>query len=271
MSPLAQALETDAPPVELLALLVAAELVPKVDVELELRRLDSLFEESGIEEASGKPPDEAAAFLVDRIGRRLGFRGDRDDYHAPENSLLPAVIDRRLGLPISLAVLYVAFARRAGIEAAGCPFPGHFLVRVGGDDDAVFIDPFDARPIGPADLETLLARVHGRPVPVLPEYLLPASERSIATRMLTNLDVAYRKRGLLGMAFVACDRRAEITGLPEHLRERGLLALKLGSDSIAVSDLHDYLERRPAARDRASVRAAAQLASKRLMGAGPRN
>jgi regulator of sirC expression with transglutaminase-like and TPR domain len=270
MSALAQALTTDDAPIELVALLIAADSMPSLDVEHELRRLDALAAELDITRAP-RTPVEDAALLVEGIGGKLGFRGDREDYYAPANSLLPRVLDRREGLPLTLAVIYVALARRVGIEAAGVGFPGHFLVRVGTADDAVFIDPFEPRVASHRDLEALLERVRGHEAPVKPEYLLASTPREIAVRMLTNLDVAFRRQGNLGAAFVACDRRVELTSLPEHQRDRGLLALRLGSDSIAVSDLHDYLAARPGAKDRASIRAAAELAAKRMMGAGPRN
>jgi regulator of sirC expression with transglutaminase-like and TPR domain len=270
MSALAQALTTDDAPVELVALLVAAELMPTLDVELELRRLDALAEALRIERAARSSADEAA-LLVEGIGGSLGFRGDREDYYSPSNSLLPRVLERRAGLPLTLAVIYVAIARRLGIEARGVGFPGHFLVRIGRGEEAAFIDPFEPRVASMRDMEAILERVRGHAAPVMPEHLRAATPRELAVRMLTNLDVAFRKQGNLGHAFVACDRRVELTGLPEHQRERGLLALRLGSDSIAVSDLHDYLAARPGAQDRASIRAAAELAAKRMMSAGPRN
>lgn len=270
MSALAQALATDHVPVELVALLVAAELMPSLDVERELRKLDAFAAELDLERAP-RAPEDAARLLSDGLARRLRFHGDREDYYAPANSLLPIVIERRVGLPISLAVVYIALARRLGIEAKGIGFPGHFLVRVGDDERHAFIDPFEGKVVDEAGLAAILERIRGVPAPVLPEHLRVATPREIAVRMLTNLDVAYRRIGQLGRAFVACDRRVELTELPEHLRDRGLLALRLGSDSIAVSDLHDYLAARPAAKDRASVRAAAELAARRMQGAGPRN
>jgi regulator of sirC expression with transglutaminase-like and TPR domain len=114
------------------ALLVCAEVEPDLDVEVELLRLDALADQmlaAGFR--PGAPLDNAHA-LAGYLGGELGFQGDVVDYHDPGNALVTRVLDRRRGLPITLAIVYIAIARRIGVRAYGVNAPGHFLVGIGG-------------------------------------------------------------------------------------------------------------------------------------------
>lgn len=129
-----------------------------------------------------------------------GFRGDEQSYDAPHNSFIHRVLERRRGLPITLSVLTCEVARRAGIEAYGIGFPGHFLVGVhaatpAGDRDLVVLDPFAGGKLRAAeDLREQLAKAAGRPVALGPEHLAPATPRAILERMLHNLRGSYARR-----------------------------------------------------------------------------
>lgn len=129
-----------------------------------------------------------------------GFRGNTEQYDHPDNSFLHRVVVSRRGLPIALCVLTCEVARRAGIEAYGIPFPGHFLVGVNytapdGVRDLVVIDPFHGGRLRTReDLARHLGRVAGREVPLGPEHLAPAAPRAILERMLNNLRNSYARR-----------------------------------------------------------------------------
>src|SRR6187399_3482763 len=107
-------------PVDEALLLIASHADPMLDLDVQLRRLDDLA--SLVEE----PTIEA---VCDTLFGRLGFAGDRTTYYAAENSLLPAVLDRRLGIPLSLSLLTIEVGRRVGVPVEGIGMPGHYLVR----------------------------------------------------------------------------------------------------------------------------------------------
>lgn len=128
--------------------------------------------------------------------QELGFRGNDDDYYDPRNSFLHQVIERRVGIPITLSVLYIEVARRAGVQVDGVSFPGHFLVRYDRDESSVIIDPFRMGvTLDATELEALLKRARGPEAELTVESLAPASKREILLRMLTNLAHIYRERG----------------------------------------------------------------------------
>ncbi|MCP4500173.1 MAG: hypothetical protein GY822_09460 [Deltaproteobacteria bacterium] len=126
-----------------------------------------------------------------------GFRGDSQNYHAPENSYLEDVFDRRRGIPIALGMITCEVARRANVSAYEIAFPGHFLVGVHqqtreGAEELLIIDPFHGgRLRSTKDLEGQLARLARRRIPLQPEHLAPASARVVLMRMLNNLRSVY--------------------------------------------------------------------------------
>jgi regulator of sirC expression with transglutaminase-like and TPR domain len=124
----------------------------------------------------------------------LGFRGNEADYYDPRNSFLNVVLSRRIGIPITLAIVVVEVARRAGLEAHGVGFPAHFLVRVEGLRAPLMIDPFHGRLLTPDELRALHERATGRSGEVPPELLWPASKRQVLLRMLNNLRAIYSTR-----------------------------------------------------------------------------
>jgi len=181
------------PPVEELALRLAAEFKP-VDPASVRDRLDALAAEVE-EELTRLDPDPVCA-LGAVIGVRHGFSGDAREYDHPDNSMLPTVLERRRGLPITLSVLYVAVARRAGIPLRGVGLPGHFVAghfpAPGGRPE--LLDPFHSG-----------VRIA---VPDLPQALLrPWGPHETVVRMINNLVASYSKRGALAEAIHAAELR----------------------------------------------------------------
>src|SRR5262245_60009848 len=124
------------------ALLIASDARPGVDraaVERELARLAEPLVHQG---TSCQPAYAQARALSDQLFLRAGFKGNTDDYYDPKNSFLDEVVARRTGIPITLSVVYVEVARRAGILARPISFPGHFLVGIDDHQRRVVIDPF---------------------------------------------------------------------------------------------------------------------------------
>ncbi len=248
--PLLALLAHPSPEIERAALLLAQSMRPETPVAATLAELDAMAASAApMIEAAGSAREKAVA-LVGHFAVALRFRGNDDDYHDPRNSYLDEVVRRRTGIPISLAVVFIALARRVGIDAEGIGFPGHFLCRV---DDAI-VDLFHGgRFLERKDLEALAGRYLGDAAHLRNDHVAPASVHAIVIRMLTNLKNAYQRRGDFSHALLAADRLVDVTGSPEARRDRGLLAMKLGSIAGAVDDLSAYLAARPAARDRAMV------------------
>jgi len=216
---------------------------------------------------------DAAPLKMAAVNRHLfdelGYSGDHDEYYDPRNSYLNQVFERRLGNPISLALVQIEVARRLGIALDGVSFPGHFLVRLPVDDGVLVMDPFNGgRPLGVDELrERASSHLGGQPPDdqVLAQILDPAPSRAILMRMLRNLHGVYAQARQWDRAARSADRLLKLA--PEQddaLRDRGLAYLALDYLSGARRDLGRYLTRNPDADD------AQQLREKLVDLGGPR-
>lgn len=234
------------------ALLIAAHACPTLDLEAVLARLQSMAETV----RSRLRPDISATetlialnhFLFDE----LGFRGNAGDYYDPRNSYLNEVLERRLGIPISLAVLYIDLGRRLGLALDGISFPAHFLVRCRLRGGVVFLDPFHrGASLSEAELRRRLAGGEGAPAvdeARLQAALRPATVPEILARMLRNLRAIHLHAGDAAEALWAADRIVFL--LPDaaaDVRDRGRLYLDLECFRAALADFRRYLELAPAA------------------------
>ncbi|MBV9660271.1 MAG: transglutaminase family protein [Acidimicrobiales bacterium] len=173
-------------PLDEAALLISARANPALDVYEQLARLDEL---------AGRVNAPDTSELCQLLFGRLGLRGNRDRYDDPDNSYLDQVLDRRLGIPISLSVVLIEVGRRCGVELQAVGMPGHFLVR----DPAApgqLIDAFDAgRRLDHGGCEQLLQAVTAGAGRLTPEMLATTGTWAILTRMLANLDRSFERRG----------------------------------------------------------------------------
>ncbi len=202
-------------------------------------------------------PEEGRLHVLNRyLFDELGFHGNEDDYYDPRNSFLGEVLRRKTGLPITLSLVYVEVGMRAGLALAGVGFPGHYLVRLEGEDGPRFVDPFhDGRVLEEEDLRGLLGERSGQEVPLDPAFLRPSTERETLTRMLTNLKGLY-------MTTEDFEKLLQVLDLlllldPQSaldLRDRGLLHYEVGEFLKARVDLQAYLELDPDARDAEVIR-----------------
>lgn len=177
------------------ALVLAEPEYPGLDIARYLDELDELGKLArerleGREHAGDPPLRRVTRLLHDE----LGFCGNERDYYDPRNSFLNEVLERRTGIPITLATVAIEVARRAGVVAHGVCFPGHFLLRSPGASGPLFVDPFDGRIAGPDELRTLYARAVGESREPDPRVLEPAGKREILIRMLNNLRAIYTSR-----------------------------------------------------------------------------
>ncbi len=252
-------LDDDALPLLSTALLIARDEYPGLDADLYDTLVESHVEHLRTEvDAIALWPLKMAA--VNRhLFDELGYAGNHDEYYDPRNSYLNEVFERRLGNPISLAMVQMEVARRLGIPLDGVSFPGHFLVRLPVDDGLLVMDPFNGgRPLGVDELRER-ARPHlGGELPddrALLQILDPAPHRAILVRMLRNLHGVYADDEQWDRAARSADRILKLTpDQPEALRDRGLAYLRLEHRHGARQDLSRYLQLNPQARDAASIR-----------------
>lgn len=196
----------------------------------------------------------------------LGYAGNHDEYYDPRNSYLNEVFERRLGIPISLAVVQIEVARRLDMPLDGVSFPGHFLVRLPVDDGMLIMDPFNrGRPLDADELrERVQPHLAGASIDdqALHDILHPASHRAILVRMLRNLHAVYAERGDWTRAVRCADRVLKLVpDNPDALRDRGRGYLELGHRHGARADLGRYLMLNPDADDAMAVRDALVEAS----------
>jgi len=178
------------------ALLIGAWEHDDFDVEPHRRVLDALAIRSRPAVDAAASADEAGRALAATLFAELGYRGNTKDYYDPRNSFLAQVLDRKIGIPISLSVLYLEVARRLGLGAAGVGFPGHFLVRVDGGIRPLILDPFGGgAALDRPDLEALLVRASGPDARLEDVSLAATPKRAILVRMLNNLAGIYGRDG----------------------------------------------------------------------------
>jgi regulator of sirC expression with transglutaminase-like and TPR domain len=234
------------------AALIARDAYGSLDVDRLLERLDGLAAPLAGRDLASLPPEAQADAVSGYLYETLGYRGNEADYYDPKNSLLPDVLDRKLGIPITLALVYCEVARRVGVRARGVSFPGHFLVRVDArerEDAPVAVDPFfGGRRLDEPGLKKLLERAAPSQTLVIEDQLAPATARTMLVRMLINLKWIHATRGDFARALLALDRIISLTpdSVPA-LRERGMLAARLGANEAARADLSRLLELVPQA------------------------
>jgi regulator of sirC expression with transglutaminase-like and TPR domain len=236
------------------ALLIAGLGRPPIDEAAILGRLDAIAERVRIRLDAGDPTFAVVARIHDVLYRELGFRGPTAaEYGDPANSHLDEVLARRIGLPITLAVVELEVASRLGVALVGIGLPGHFIV---GGPDGLLIDPADGgRSLTPDDCQALIRRAVGDGVLFHAGMLRPAGRREILARILRNLRAAHLARRDWPAAVDAIDllRVLEPTD-PDHGRDRGLLLGRMGRFGEAVAALRAYLDERPDAHDVPDVR-----------------
>ena len=243
------------------ALAIARVEYPSLDSQPYLATLDRMGEEAHarIGAASDLPQEDSVRAFNEYLYDEQGFAGNRERYDDPRNSFLNEVLDRRTGIPISLAVIYLEVARRAGLRVDGVNFPGHFLLRAGQGDrpesgsDVVIIDPFHggAR-LSSYDCRQLLRQHVGDDAAFDRTLLLPATRHDIVVRMLVNLKRLYvRMRSFPQARFISTLLLGVDPSAISELRDRGLLAYHLQDFAGALRDLEEYLRLAPKSSDAA--------------------
>jgi regulator of sirC expression with transglutaminase-like and TPR domain len=233
------------------ALLIAAHEYPELDIDACLRRLQDMADTLRKRLRPDISPSETVIALNHYLFDELGFRGNAADYYDPRNSYLNDVMERRLGIPISLSVLYIDLGRRLGLPLEGVSFPSHFLVKCVLRAGVLVLDPYAK---GASLSAEELRRRLGEDAQTMPEgnaallqtTLRTASVAEILARMLRNLKAIYLHRTDLPKALWAADRILSLMpGAASEYRERGLIYLELECFRAALTDLQTYARLAP--------------------------
>lgn len=181
------------------------------------------------------------------------FTGNADDYYDPRNSCLNDVLDRRLGIPITLSILAMEVGRRVGLTVRGIGLPGHFMVKA----DGVLFDPFNGgAAVSREEAAAVVARVLGKPVPLADDHFAPVAKGQILVRMLANLRGVYVERQEWAKARAVMERLMLLDPeAPGHVRDYGTVLMKEGDFTRGAAQWERYLARHPNARDADRVKA----------------
>jgi regulator of sirC expression with transglutaminase-like and TPR domain len=259
--------EEEAVDLALAALAVARLGNPDLREEPFLARLDELG--AAAREAVGvaTEPRWVVAALNRLLFEERGFRANALDFDDPSNSYLDRVLERRTGIPISLSLVYMEVAARAGVSCEGVGLPFHFIVRVFGPEErSVLVDPYhEGRILLLDDCARIVEDLSGGTVDFQPGFLRGVTKRQIVARILTNLKVCHWRARRLEEALAVEDMILAIRAEdPRELRDRGRLRLWTGRYRGAIEDLEHYLALVPAATDADEIRADLAAARKGL-------
>ncbi|WP_083607633.1 SirB1 family protein [Thalassospira sp. TSL5-1] len=233
------------------ALYLASLDRPENDITAYFSRLDDICEdlERAIADTStleGTPPRvmDLAIALQNVIPGYHGFQGDEENYDDTENANLMCVIDRKRGLPVALALLYLHAAARCGLDMTGIDFPGHFLLRLEANGERVLLDPFhNGIVLGAAELRELLKAFQGLDAELQPEHYREATDRTILLRLQNNIKVRALRSGDLAYATTILERCLIIApDEPGLWHQAGTLHARLNNDEKALACFEQFLK-----------------------------
>jgi regulator of sirC expression with transglutaminase-like and TPR domain len=234
------------------ALVIARVECPRLDPEPYIARLDAMGDAARrvVERRASSSGDMSQQCGVKALNQylfeELQFTGNREKYEDPRNSCLNEVLERRTGIPLTLSIVYMEVARRAGLQVDGINFPGHFLVRCAPTDTGhqLVIDPFHSGALLSEHNCRLLLQKHvGSEVAFSRALLAPATRTQILVRMLLNLKRIYVHMRSFPQARDITELLLTLTpSALSELRDRGLLAYQLNDVTSALRDLQAYLK-----------------------------
>jgi regulator of sirC expression with transglutaminase-like and TPR domain len=173
-------------------LLIAGEEYPGLDILRYVAKLEAMAAAVRPGVSTTDDPLRKIQHLNRYLFEERGFRGNTQEYYDPRNSFLNDVLDRRLGIPITLSVVYMEVGRRVGVPLQGIGMPGHFIMKYADVEGDIYIDAFSkGRILSRSACEELLQDVFGEPVPFEETFLAPVSKKQILSRILMNLKAIY--------------------------------------------------------------------------------
>lgn len=229
---------------------------PDLNIATCMGMLHELSEEAADRIDEYAPVSTQVEQLSEYLFRHLGFRGNLDQYNDPKNSFLNDVIDRRLGIPITLSILYVDIATRLGIPAYGIGLPGHYIVGIREQDADFWLDPYHGgRRLDLTDCVDLIRLATGYEGPLEASWFSPYPARSVLSRMLSNLRSSYVASSEWSLATGVIQLLRQVQPREaDHIRDLGLVHYHQRHLPQAAYYLNAYLQRRPDAVDAQVIR-----------------
>ena len=178
------------------ALLIALEDNPRIDVAQHAAALDDLAVRAKRRCSAGEPPIFRLGHLHAEMFDVDGYHGDALNYYDPRNAYLNEVIDRKIGLPIMLSIIFLHVAAKLGLTAFGVGLPGHYIVKVQFELNEIYVDPFHAgTTLTMPEIEVLLRQMSGGALQLESEHLRASNGRETLIRVLANLQNMWSRAG----------------------------------------------------------------------------
>jgi len=237
------------------ALILACEEYPQLEISPYLDLLDHIADVAQQRLASSDSPVARIEKINAVLFETFGFRGATEDYYDPRNSFLNDVLDRRVGIPITLSAVYMEVSRRLNVPIVGVGLPGHFIVKYSDRREEFFLDPFNRGEIlSRDDCRNRIYERYGDSVEFHDRLLGRVTHRQILWRMLNNLKEIYLRAHAFdkGLAIVDMMLMVDPEEIPQF-RDRGLLRLQLRQFAGATRDLEHYLRHSTGAEDRGEI------------------
>jgi regulator of sirC expression with transglutaminase-like and TPR domain len=249
------------------SLIIARTEYSDLDTESYVARIDEIAHRAEAHITDVGDAAQTIAALNRVLFEEAGLRGNRQDYYDPRNSFLNDVLDRGLGIPITLALIYMEVGRRLGFPLFGVGMPGHFLLKhYDIDGRETLIDCFNGGDILSAqDCQRRLDEIYAGQMTLRPEFLFAVSRRQILTRILNNLKTVYLSTRSFRKALALVELVVVIyPRSPEDVKQRAFLRYSLGQTKGAMEDLEQYLKMSPDASDADEIRQTA-LSLRRML------
>jgi regulator of sirC expression with transglutaminase-like and TPR domain len=237
------------------ALLLACEEYPQLEISPYLDKLDEIAGQVQPRLHSNSTPLDTIETINEVLFGVMGFRGNTENYNDPRNSFFNDVLERRMGIPITLSAVYLEVARRVSFPMAGVGMPGHFLVKYVDREQELFLDPFNAGEILTRDdCARRFTQMFGDSQPFSEHMLVAVSPRQMLFRMLNNLKAIYLKAHAYdkGLGMVDMMLLADPDAV-EQYRDRGVLHAQLRHFGAAARDFERYVKGAPDSKDRSQV------------------
>lgn len=227
-------------------MLIAAAEYPGLDICRELASLDSLARAASRRMTPNLDPFRSVNTLSEYLFDEVGFTGNLSDYYDPRNSMLNDVLDRRLGIPITLSLVYIEVGKRLGLPITGVGMPGHFLVKHT-EEVGLYIDPFNAGILlSESDCARKFHEVTEADVQWTPSYLRPIDNLQFVARLIRNLKAIYVRRQDFARALRMSNWLITLQpAVASEQRDRGIIKYEMGNYGGALDDLQAYLDRVP--------------------------
>jgi regulator of sirC expression with transglutaminase-like and TPR domain len=267
-SPEFQRLLADDGPVHLarIALEIARDAYPDLEIESYLGRIQALADRVRLRCPRGSKVRDILGQINWVLFVEEEMRGNGEDYYDPRNSYLNEVLDRRLGIPISLSVLYQAVAEPLGLSMAGVNLPAHFMLRVDDGEQTWFVDPYDAgNAMTRAACERKLSDLLQQPVDLTDAMAAACPIAAVVTRMLRNVKAIYLNANDVPSALPVQRRLAALNPHDsQEVQDMGVLCLNADRPGKAIDPLQAYLATSPNSAKAQEIRALLEVARHRV-------